>query len=83
MQKTRCPEFQSSLVYQIALLGSSVVAVNDTSCGEVCVTNFQNLSTLEEYRVSLYAVNAVGTSAVMDYPTTIGIIMSTSVFTIH
>ncbi len=73
MQEIRCPEFQSFLVYQVTLLGSSVVAVNQTSCGEVCNTRFQNFSDdSEEYRVSLYAVNAIGTSEVVEYPTTIG-----------
>ncbi len=73
MQEIRCPEFQSSLVYQVTLLGSSVVAVNHTSCGQVCIVIFQNFSNdSEEYRVSLYAVNAIGTSEVVEYPTSIG-----------
>ena len=75
MQETSCPEFQTSLVYQVALLGSSVVAVNHTSCGQVCIVSFQNFSdATEEYRVSLYAVNAIGTSEVVEYPTIISML---------
>ncbi len=68
----RCPEFQSSLIYQVSLLGSGVVAVNHTSCGEACIVNFQNFSgASEEYRVSLFAVNDIGESKVIEYPTSI------------
>ncbi len=74
VQGTRCPEFQSSLIYQVALLGSSVVAVNHTSCGEVCIISFQNFSdAFDEYRVSLFAENAIGISEVLEFPTMIGI----------
>ncbi len=74
MQETRCPEFQSSLVYRVTLLvGSSVVAINHTSCGEMCIVNFQNFfDPSEEYRMSLIAVNAIGESEVVEYPTYIG-----------
>ncbi len=73
MQEPRCAEFQTSLVYEVTLLGSSVVAVNHTSCGEVCITRFQNFSNaFEEYRVSLYAVNAIGSSELVEYPNSIG-----------
>ncbi len=73
LQETRCSVFQSSLVYQVTLLGSSVVAVNHTSCGEVCIVNFQNFSSAtEEYRVSLGAINVIGTSEFVEYPATIG-----------
>ncbi|XP_064406052.1 uncharacterized protein LOC135351061 isoform X3 [Halichondria panicea] len=69
----RCPDFQTSLIYQVTLLGSGVVAVNPTSCGKVCMTSFQNFSGASvEYRVLLYAVNSIGTSEVVEYPTTIG-----------
>ncbi len=75
IQEARCPEFQSFLVYQVTLLGCSVVVVNHTSCGEVCITTFQNFSDAsEEYRVSLFAVNAIGTSEVVEYPTNISML---------
>ncbi len=70
-QESRCPVFLSSLVYQIQL-GSSVVAVNHTSCEEVCIVNFQNFSdSSEEYRVSLSAMNSIGASTVVEHPTII------------
>ena len=56
-------------------MGSSVVAVNHTSCGEVCIVNFQNFSSFtEEYRVSLGAINVIGTSEFVEYPATIGML---------
>ncbi len=73
LQEARCPVFQSSLVYQVQF-GFSVVAVNHTSCGEVCIVNFQNFSdTSEEDRVSLSAVNVIGASKVVEHPTLIGV----------
>ncbi len=37
------------------------------------MTSFQNFSGASvEYRVLLYAVNSIGTSEVVEYPTTIG-----------
>ncbi|XP_064406435.1 uncharacterized protein LOC135351367 isoform X2 [Halichondria panicea] len=67
--ETRCPEFQTSLIYQVSLLDSGVVTVNHTSCGEVCIVNFQNFSdTTEVYRVTLLAVNAIGASKLVEYP---------------
>ncbi|XP_064406089.1 uncharacterized protein LOC135351084 isoform X2 [Halichondria panicea] len=67
--ETRCPEFQTFLIYQVTLLGSGIVTVNHTSCGEVCIVNFQNFSdAIEVYRVSLFAVNAIGASELVEYP---------------
>ncbi|XP_064406113.1 uncharacterized protein LOC135351103 isoform X2 [Halichondria panicea] len=69
--EARCPVFQSYLVYQVQF-GSSVVAINHTSCGEVCIVNFQNFSDASEgYRVSLSAVNVIGASKVVEHPTLI------------
>lgn len=61
------------MIYQVTLLGSGVVTVNHTSCGEVCIVNFQNFSDATEvYRVSLFAVNAIGASELVEYPAIIG-----------
>ncbi len=75
MQATLCLEFKNSLRYNVTLLGKgNAVLVKDSSCGQVCTTTFRgfaNTSVPDGYTLSLHAVNPVGSSEAINYPTTI------------
>ncbi len=82
MQQMRCPTFQY-LRYHVTLLGFDDAVVNDSSCGRVCTTtfrNFTNTSASDGYTLSLYAGNSIGTSDVINYPTTIGTLHVSAIF---
>ncbi len=57
----------------MTLLGFDDAVVNDSNCGQVCTTTFRGFdntsAAFDEYTLSLYAVNSIGTSAAINYPT--------------
>ncbi len=58
----------------MTLLGFGDVFVNASSCGKECITTFRkfsNASTSDEYALSLYTINPLGSSEIIEFPTAI------------
>ena len=74
VQATTCPMYELSLVYQVNLTGAGSIQVHHLNCSIIfCTVNFSTFSVdvIEEYDLSIKAINMMYTSSLVNYPISI------------